>query len=202
MEARVAKIISVIFQPLLIPFYSLLLIFGLNNYISIIIPLAAKKMILALVFSTTFLFPALFIFLLYKKGVITSVQMRNRNERIFPLIITSVFYFLSFHIIRKLHLPDVYLRLFFGSAVLVTVTLLVSLFWKISAHMTGIGGMMGMLIGLSQVIQNNLAGFVILSALCCGLVGFARLKLMAHTQSQVYGGYFAGFIIMLVAILM
>lgn len=193
METRIARIISVVFQPLLIPIYSLLVIFGLNNYISIIIPLPAKQLILALVFSTTFLFPALFIFLLYKRGMITSVQMRNRNERIFPLIITSIFYFLAFHMIRKLQLPEVYLKLFFGSAVLVTITLLISLFWKISAHMTGIGGMLGMLIGLSQIIQNNLAGWVILIAFCCGLVGFARLKLLAHTQAQVYGGFFTGF---------
>ncbi len=197
METRLARIISVVFQPLLIPFYSLLLIFGLNNYISIIIPLQAKQMILGLIFSTTFLFPALFIYLLYRKGVITTIQMEKRNERIFPLIITSIFYFLTFHMIRKLQLPDVYLRLFFGSAVLVTITLLISLFWKISAHMTGIGGMLGTLIGLSQIIQNNLAGWVILITLCCGMVGFARLKLKAHTQAQVYGGFFAGLMIMM-----
>ena len=201
MEARIARIVSVVFQPLLIPFYSLLVIFGLKDYISLVIPLQAKQMILVLIFTTTFLFPALFILLLYKRGVIASVQMRNRSERIFPLIITTIFYFLAFHIIRQLQLPEVYFRLFLGSALLVTITLLVSLAWKISAHMTGIGGMLGSLIAISQVIHNDLAGWVILIAFCCGLVGFARLKLEAHTPAQVYGGFFAGLLVMLATIL-
>ena len=201
MEARFARIISVVLQPLLIPFYSILIIFGLKTYISLVIPVQAKQMILALVFITTFLFPAIFIFLLYKRKIITTLQMRDRNERIFPLIITNIFYFLAFHMIRQLELPEIYIKLFFGSAVIVLFTMIVSLFWKISAHMTGVGGLLGSLIGLSQTIQYNLLGWVIVAAICCGLVGFARLKLKAHTQTQVYTGFLAGLIIMLLFII-
>ncbi|MCB0804597.1 MAG: hypothetical protein KDC05_02305 [Bacteroidales bacterium] len=201
METRFARIISVVLQPLLVPFYSLLIIFGLNTYISLVIPVQAKQMILALVFITTFLFPAIFIFLLYKRRIITTLQMENRNERIFPMIITNIFYFLTFHMIRQMQLPDIYLRLFFGSAVVVLFTMVISLFWKISAHMTGFGGLLGSLIGLSQTIQYNLAGWVVIAIVCCGLVGFARLKLKAHTQTQVYAGFMSGMVIMLLFII-
>jgi hypothetical protein len=201
MEIRFARIISAVFQPLLIPSYSLLIIFGLKNYIALIIPFQAKQLIMAMVFTTTFLFPALFIIMLYKRGIISSVQMNDRKERIFPLTITSIFYFLAFYIIRQLHLPDIYFRLFLGSAVLVLSTLIISLFWKISAHMTAIGGLLGSLIGISQIVQNNLTGWVMLAVLCCGLVGFARLKLRAHNQAQVYTGFFTGFLVMLLVII-
>jgi membrane-associated phospholipid phosphatase len=54
---------------------------------------------------------------------------------------------------------------------------------------------------VNLVAYVDLAFYVILAALVCGLVGFARLKLKAHTPAQVYAGFFAGFLLMLVIFL-
>lgn len=196
METKIAKIISVLFQPLLIPTYTLLILFNLNNYLSLLVPAQAKQILMWMVFLSTFVFPILFILILYKRGMIKTLNMGEKEERIFPLIITGVFYFLAYYIVYQTRLDIIYQRIFLGSALLIIIALVVSFYWKISMHMIGVGGMMGGLIGINLVAYVDLTLFIMLSALLCGLVGFARLKLKAHTPAQVYAGFGAGFLLM------
>lgn len=80
-----------------------------------------------------------------------------------------------------------------GSCVSVVLTLIINLFWKVSAHAIGIAGVVGAVIGLSLRIHYNLSPLIIMLISLFGLVGFARLKLLAHTPSQVYVGFLVGF---------
>ncbi len=197
MEDKLAKIISVLFQPLLVPTYSLLILFNLNSYIAYMIPAEGKRMIMWVVFLSTFILPLVFIFLLYKRGMIKSLNMDDKEERLFPLIITGIFYFLAYYIIRQAQLDIVYQRMFMGSAVLIFISLIISLYWKISMHMMGVGGLVGALLGINQVVYADVVFYFMLAVFICGLVGFARLKLKAHTPLQVYAGFLAGLGIML-----
>jgi hypothetical protein len=197
MEEKLAKIFSVVFQPLLVPTLSLLILFNLNNYIALIIPVSARQLILGMVFITTFVLPALMVLILYKRGIVKSFQMNEREERIIPLFITGVFYFLAYHMIRQLQMDDVYQRIFLGSAFLVLIALVVSLIWKISMHMIGMGGMLGAFIGVSQVLHIDMMLLIVALVIACGLTGFARLKLKAHTPLQVYVGFLTGLGIMI-----
>ena len=147
MEEKLAKIFSVIFQPLLIPSITLFLLFNLNNYIALIIPTSARQMILGMVFIVTFVFPVLMMFILYKRKVIRSFNMSTREERILPLFITGIFYFMAYHIIKQLQIDEIYQRVFLGSAFLVLIALVISFIWKISIHMIGMGGILGVFIG-------------------------------------------------------
>lgn len=200
METKVAKVISVLFQPLLIPTYSLLILFSMNNYLSLLVPYPAKKLLMWMIFLVTFVFPILFIFILYKRGMIKTLNMDLKEERIFPLTITGIFYGLAYYVIYQTQLDIIYQRLFLGSAVLIVVALVVSFYWKISMHMIGVGGMLGALIGINLVAYVDLTFYIVLVTLICGLVGFARLKLLAHTPAQVYAGFLAGFFLMLVIV--
>jgi membrane-associated phospholipid phosphatase len=197
MEEKLAKFFSLIFQPLLIPSMMLFLIFNLNIYIALIIPVSARRLILGMVFIITFVFPVLMMFILYKQQVIRSFKMETREERILPLFITAIFYFMSWYIIRKLQIDEIYQRIFLGSSYLVLIALVVSLVWKISLHMIGMGGLLGTFIGISQFINTDLVLLIMLICLACGLTGFARLKLNAHTPMQVYAGFVTGIGVML-----
>ena len=197
METKLAKIISIVFQPLLVPTYTLLIIFSLNSYISLLVPVQARHVLMWIVFLSTFVFPVLFIFILYKRGFIKTLNMDDKEERIFPLIVTGVFYLLMYYIVWNSQFDSVYNMLFLGSALLIIMALIISIYWKISMHMIGVGGMLGALIGVALETYVDLAFYVILVALVCGLVGFARLKLKAHTPAQVYAGFLAGFCLML-----
>lgn len=58
--------------------------------------------------------------------------------------------------------------------------------------MIAIGGLSGMILGLSllSIINNSLLIYGCLFV--SGLIGFARLRLNAHTNAQVYAGYLLG----------
>lgn len=201
METRLANVFSVLFQPLLIPTYTLLILFNLNNYFSLLIPPQVRHLILWMVFLITFVLPLLFIFILYKRKIITSINMDKREERIFPLVITALFYLLAYYIVYQANLDVLYLRLFLGSALLICIALVISVFWKISMHMIGVGGLLGALIGIGIAAYIDLTFFVILAVLVSGLTGFARLKLKAHTPWQVYVGFLTGMGMMIVLFL-
>jgi membrane-associated phospholipid phosphatase len=64
--------------------------------------------------------------------------------------------------------------------------------WKISIHMVGIGGITGMLLGLSSLFLLDLRVPIIISILIAGILGSARLRMGAHQPSQVYVGYLVG----------
>lgn len=197
MEEKLAKIISVIFQPLIIPSITLFLLFNLNNYIALIIPTSARQMIMGMVFIITFVFPLLMMFILFKQRVIRTFTMNTREERILPLFITGIFYFMAYYIIKQLQIDEIYQRVFLGSAFLVLIALGISFIWKISLHMIGMGGMLGAFIGISQLIQTDMLALIMVISLACGLTGFARLKLNAHSPLQVYAGFVTGLGVML-----
>jgi hypothetical protein len=114
-----------------------------------------------------------------------------------PLLLTGIFYFLAYNIIRNLDLDLVYLRVFFGSLITVILALIISLGWKISMHMLGMGGLVGALIGISQVTHLDFVMMVMIAVFCSGLTGFARLRLNAHNPMQVYAGFLAGMFLMM-----
>lgn len=201
MEEKIAKIISVVFHPMLIPSYTILILFNINNYISLLIPFSAKLLILGMVFITTFLFPILFIFIMKRKGIVKTLQMETREERIYPFAVTAIFYFLSYYMLKQLHISDIYYLFLLGATFLIIIALLITFYWKISAHMIGIGGMLGALIGISFRINVDFVFLIALIVLCSGIVGFARLKLNAHKPLQIYSGFLSGVIIMLLVFL-
>jgi hypothetical protein len=202
MEDKIARVISVLFHPLLLPSYFLLIIFSLKFYISIIIPFEAKLMILSLVFTTTFVFPAIFILVIKNKGLIKSLQMETKEERNYPYIITAIFNFSAYYMIRKIQIPDIYYLFFLGSAVLILVSMFINFFTKISIHMLGAGGIIGTLIGLSIRLNIDLVFFVVVAVIISGLVGFARMKLKAHNSFQIYAGFTCGVFVMTIFLLL
>jgi len=71
----------------------------------------------------------------------------------------------------------------------------INLYWKISAHTGGIGGLTSMIIILSWKMQIDLYPIIATIILLSGLVGFARLKTNSHKPSEVYWGYLIGAIV-------
>jgi membrane-associated phospholipid phosphatase len=71
-------------------------------------------------------------------------------------------------------------------------TLLITYYWKISMHMTGIGGLCGafLLLGIVWPVDLRLilAGLFFIA----GIVGSSRLVLQVHTPAQVAAGFIAG----------
>jgi membrane-associated phospholipid phosphatase len=78
------------------------------------------------------------------------------------------------------------------SGIVILLTALINLKYKISAHMVGIGGLLGALISISSIIRFDMTAFYVLVILLAGVIGFSRLKLEEHKPSQVYAGFLLG----------
>jgi membrane-associated phospholipid phosphatase len=74
----------------------------------------------------------------------------------------------------------------------ILITAIVNLKWKISAHMVGIGGLCGAIATLVIHKPEPPFGLLYVCILIAGLVGYARLRLQAHTPAQVYSGFLLG----------
>lgn len=201
MELKFARIISILTQPLLIPTYGFILLFNINAFFSLVIPYNMKWMILFIIFIVTFVLPAMFIMILYRKGVVKSFHMETKEERIVPILITAVFYYLSYYLIKRLQISPIYYYFIIGTTATVVLALIINLFWKISLHMLAIGAMVGTFIGLSLVLMMNIPVIIMILFLIAGLIGFARLRMKAHSPAQIYTGFLSGMTLMLILFL-
>jgi len=196
MQEKIPKIISLIFHPLLIPSYLFISVFNMNSYVSLLIPTTAKFLIFSLVFITTFLFPLLIILIMKRRGLIKSLQMESKEERVYPFLLTGIFFFLSYYMLKQIQISEVFHLFLLGITILVFLSLLINFFSKISIHMVGIGGMAGALTGISIRINLDLVLLISFTILLAGFIGFARLKLKSHQPIQIYTGYLLGFLFM------
>src|SRR3972149_9728143 len=103
--------------------------------------------------------------------------------------------------VRKLPVSSVYQRFLFASCISVLLVLTISYFWKISAHLVGWGGLTGLIASLSLRFHTDLMIFLIIALILSGITAFARLRLNAHNQSQVYSGFLLGILTVLMVFL-
>lgn len=157
----------------------------------------------SLIFITTFIIPVLSLFILKMSGSISSMSLERKEERLTPMIYTAVMYGVTAYMFSsKLELGEM-ISVYLGiSTMLILLTGVITIFWKISLHGIGIGGFVGFLLGLNQ--QSRLTHFDILLPLLFvigALIISSRLKLNAHSPQQVYVGFVLGIFISFAAII-
>lgn len=197
MKNKIAHFLSWVLHPMMMPTYAMLLMFNQDAYFVLILPNRLKLVLAGLIFANTLILPLIFIWMMRRRGIISSMQMPLRSERTYPFAVTALFYATTYIMMLNLGLPGIYHLFILGGAVLVVVALIVNLFWKISIHMMGMGGLLGGFIGLSFRMLIDAPGLILLLILLSGLTGFARLKLNTHNSTQVYVGLIAGVAVMM-----
>ena len=198
MPQKIARIISIIFHPVLIPTLGLFLLLQSGFYFSML-SWEARRFILLVVFFTTGVLPMLSVAILALNPKF-DISMNQTKDRIFPFLSASVFYYLGFLIMNKINAFPVFKIFMIASVLVIIVILLISFKWKISAHMAAIGSITGVLFALSFRSGVNPVWAILLALVVSGLVGTARLLLNKHSLLQVLAGYFTGFSIMYLVI--
>jgi len=189
---RIPLAVSVIFHPLIMPTLGILLL------LYAVVPLSlmsdkGKQLILFLVFTCTFVIPLAFLPIMFFRRLHNYLQRNERQDRIIPLIFTSFMYYLAFMLLRRMGAPFLIQAFLLASAASVVCTLLISLFWKISAHTIGIGGLTAFILILMIFYRIDLMLYLMFAVLLSGIISSSRLGLDAHTPLQVYLGYIVGF---------
>lgn len=191
---NIAKFFSAIFQPLLMPFYSLALLAVYTNFYQMYFGQILRFLIPTLLF--TLFIPALFIFVLKKMRYIRDYSLSYAADRTLPYIIFIIsnvsltFFFYNSHVFYWT------LGLIAAPAFIAFVGMIINFFWKISAHMLGIGGLVGGVLSVCFNVKasNPMILFAILFVLA-GFLGVCRLYLKANSAAQVYVGFIIGFVL-------
>lgn len=199
---KAANIISIIGHPMFMPLYAMIILFQFNPYVQQSISHELQNVVFIILVIFTIIFPVLTAFILKKLKVIDDLYMKKAEQRKWPFTLTVLWYYLCFEILLKLQLPNSLYLMMVGAIAVIAIALLVTLKWKISVHMLGVGGLLGALIGLNYRFNLDWLLIVMAITLLSGLIGFARLETNSHSAKQVYAGFLIGFIIELGAVLL
>jgi membrane-associated phospholipid phosphatase len=151
-----------------------------------------RLMFIGVVFAVSFLFPLTLLPIYFGLGIVRSIFMTSHKERTLPLIISSGIYFTGYMFLRKVFPDPLLMATVFAGSTLVLSVGIISFFWKISAHLTGLGGIFALALYLGYKLQVNTSHWFIFFALATGLTAFARLYEGAHNPKQVLVGFTLG----------
>ena len=188
-----AKFISVIFHPLLIPPIGLLILFNSGTYLAYL-DIYYKKMIFIVVGLNAVIIPLLIMLSFFFIKGFYSIKLKDNFDRIFLLSIALLLYVFCYFSLKKVSISPTYHAFWFASIIAVLLTLAITLKWKISLHMVGLGGLTGLIAFLIISMRRNLELYLIMVIIATGLAGTSRLLLGAHKPSQLYAGFVLGFV--------
>lgn len=187
------NLISLIFQPLLMPTYGMIMFVNVSIFDSF------SGLWRFVAITGTFLFtgllPAIPVLLLIKKGEVHDLFISRREERTVPYLFSLLSYiFWTVFLWKMLHFPLFMIGASIGTSFSIFLIILINLKWKISAHMSGIGGLAGATFGFCyRLAFNPLLLFIIILALAA-LISLSRIELKAHTPGQTLAGFTLSFL--------
>ncbi len=197
----IAKILSGIFHPLFLPTIGMIIILYSGTFLSNLIP-EAKRLLIGIIFITTFIFPLISLSILRWQRFISSFSLEERKERLLPMLTTLMYYYIAYYIINTNHIQGIIKEFILSVIIALTISFFLTLKWKVSLHMIGVGGIMALIISISLKLNTNLSAFLIIWTFIAGLIGSARLYLNMHNLRQIALGFVTGFSAVLLTILL
>lgn len=197
--ARLAHAVSWVLHPFLLPVYTIALLLTITSFA--LFPANVKYYLLWVILLYAVLIPVLALGVLRSLGRISSYRVDDRRERLLPLLIGAVCYLLCALTLAKI--PSVvFLRKFMVAAACCEVMcLVVSLRWKISLHLTGMGAVVALFVVMNIVGVGTMLLPLSVAILGAGALASARLYLGCHNPAQVLAGFGGGFIVATLAML-
>jgi hypothetical protein len=188
---RISKIFSVVFHPVFIPLYGLLIIYSSPTLLSFI-PARMKWTIFLLVLANNVILPLLLAAMLYLRGAIKTFNARDRNERVVLLTFALLMYTITAILLLKIQVPNLFRAYFISTAFVTLVTLIITAIYRISLHAAGFGGLLSLLIFMIMLYDIRSAWQLVIVILIGGGVLSSRLYLDDHTPTETWTGLFAG----------
>ena len=188
-----ARALSSIFRPQYFPLVGFVALF-LFTYLSLL-PWSFKALILLIVLLGTLLLPRLTIRFWRQTNGLKLHHLRLREHRFFPYLIFLLFYAFTLHFLARFHLPFYMGGILVSSLMIQSACLLINIWWKISVHSAGAGGIIGALVAFSFLFNFNPIWWLSLCIIIAGLVGSSRMLLRQHTLWQVLAGTFLGILL-------
>lgn len=212
-----AHLVSVLFHPLLIVTYMLLVMLVVNPYMFGYNAVSDADKLILMVFLTSVLIPVIAILVMKGIGWIRSFEMTDKYERIGPYLVTSVLYLsLYLHLAKTKAFPSPLLVASLGAVIALFAGFFLNNFKKVSMHAIAISGFAVLMCFLYLEYSEPsfllhlpfLTGLQVPSVfliyagiIVAGIVCSARLIVDMHTSGEVYLGAVTGAVSMTMAYL-
>ena len=153
-----ARFVSTVFHPFVMPTVTLVLLFLSDGYLHSMPHVFVYMLVVVLVNTVA---PALSLYLLYRRGHLSDLEIRSRGERTLPFVIVLAYFALTYILLitsPALYVPFVYLDMWMGLMASLAIALVITRWFKISMHMLGQGGALGSVMGLAGLAIGSQLG--------------------------------------------
>lgn len=196
---KIANTLSWVLHPFLLPVYLMAVLLTMTTFAHY--STQVKFYLMWVVVLYAIVIPFLALGVLHSLGRISSFKVDNRRERWLPLAVGIVCYILCAITFAKIP-SAIFLRKFMvAAACCEAMCLVVSLWWKISLHLTGMGAVVALLVVMNIVGVGNMLIPLMVAILAAGALASARLYLGYHNGTQVLAGFCGGFVVAMLAVL-
>jgi membrane-associated phospholipid phosphatase len=137
--------------------------------------------------------PVLFVWWLVSRGTVSDFDLRHREQRIVPYLVTLLYMGSALALLVHQHAPALFVAVATASLVEMALLFAVTLQWKISAHAAGVAGLAILALKVAMPL-----GLVLLVAVPA--VAWARLRLRRHTLMQTVAGALSGVIVFVISL--
>lgn len=189
-EKFCASFFSALVHPLFMLPYGILLMMQFT--FMAMLDIRTKLIFAAVLLGYTIAIPILMFLMMRLFHLIQTLSIRERKERIFPFITVILSYVALAATIHRMHVPVFVIHYVFGAMLALVVVTIITFKWKISAHMTGIGGLLGGVISVSVLMHLMPLSLIVSIIILAGFLASSRIVLQAHTPAQVYAGFVVG----------
>lgn len=213
MIRHTAILVSVIFHPLLVVFLLVIASFNLDFYNYFFQSEKSIRIFIVMSFMILVGFPAISTALLSATGMVSGFRLKEREDRVIPLIVCSIFYIWFFiNIKNQPDYPTSLKAVSLGTAMGVAGCFFINNFSKVSLHSSAAASFVtGVLLLIYQLkisyieldllwhlrVSSIFALFLLI--LVFGVVATSRLVLKAHSPQDIYGGMWIGILSQLIA---
>jgi hypothetical protein len=189
-----AYFFSYVFHPLFIPFYAIVfLIFIHPSYYAGFSAYDKNNLLFNTALNTIF-FPAFALLLMKGLGFVKSIFLRTQQDRIGPYLANMIFYFnVAWTFFKMTPQLSLIFPVFMTGVFLTTVAgLLSNIYFKISMHAMGVGGLIGLFLIIMNYNTMLMTWPLCIAFLIAGMVCTSRLVISDHSEKEIYWGLFAG----------
>ncbi len=196
----VAHFFSYVFHPLFIPLYVTWFLTFVHPYLFAGFSVQQKTWLLIRISYTMVFFPLITVVLLKALGFIKSMLLTTQQDRIIPYIACGIFFFWAYLVFRNQpNIPTVLTAFTFAVFISSSVALMANIYFKISMHAIGMGGVLGLFLLIMNSNTMLMTLPLSIAFLLTGIVCTARLIISDHTAKEIYAGLFVGIACQLVA---
>ncbi|MEM1096781.1 MAG: hypothetical protein AAGJ10_19455 [Bacteroidota bacterium] len=156
--------------------------------------------VVSVAFAVLGVLPLLYLLALVKDRRVRSIEIRDRHERFRPFLVGLGFYLLAVVLLAATVTTarTLVLAVLAGMILNAIIVLAITLWWKVSVHLTSLGGsvaVLGFLVTTewsatsseSWILAGTLVGVLLLP-----MLAWARVRVGAHTWTQTVAGAFLG----------